>query len=59
LNSEALTDKSGDLTHQKMLEWVIDIAELSDRTYGERRIQKVLNSLSFPVSRRKEALLMK
>jgi hypothetical protein len=32
-----------------MLEWVKDIAKFSDNTYGERRIQKVLNTLSFPV----------
>jgi len=42
-----------------MLEWVKDIAKFSDNTYGERRIQKVLNALSFPVSRRKTAQLMK
>jgi transposase InsO family protein len=42
-----------------MLEWVIDIARFSDNTYGERRIQKVLNTLSFPVGRSKTAQLMK
>jgi putative transposase len=53
------TDKPDDQTHQEMLEWVKDIAKFSDNTYGERRIQKVLNTLSFPVSRRKTAKLMK
>jgi putative transposase len=53
------TDKPDDLRHQEMLEWVKDIAKFSDNTYGERRIQKVLNTLSFPVSRRKTAQLMK
>jgi putative transposase len=53
------TDKPDDLTHQEMLEWVKDIAKFSDNTYGERRIQKVLNALSFPVSPRKTAQLMK
>jgi putative transposase len=53
------TDKPHDLRHQEMLEWVKDIAKFSDNTYGERRIQKVLNTLSFPVSRRKTAQLMK
>lgn len=48
-----------DTTHQEMLEWVKDIAKFSDNTYGERRIQKALNALSFPVSRRKTAQLMK
>jgi putative transposase len=41
-----------------MLEWVKDIAKFSDNTYGEQSIQKVLNALSFPVSRRKTAQLM-
>ncbi|MFT6778252.1 MAG: putative transposase [Paraglaciecola sp.] len=53
------TDKPDVLTHQEMLEWVMDITKFSDNTYGERRIQKVLNTLSFPVSRRKTAQLMK
>ena len=48
-----------DTAHQEMLEWVKNIAEFSDHTYGERRIQKALNSLDFPVGRRKTALLMK
>jgi len=48
-----------DSTHQEMLEWVKDIAKFSDNTYGSRRIQKVLNALSFPVSRRKTRQLMK
>lgn len=53
------TDKPDDLTHQEILDWVIDIAEFSDNIYSERRIQKVLNSLSFPVSLKKTAQLMK
>jgi putative transposase len=53
------TDKPDDLTHQEILKWVKDITKFSDNTYGERRIQKVLNTLSFPVSRRKTAQLMK
>jgi putative transposase len=48
-----------DTTHQEMLEWVKNIAKFSDNTYGERRIQKALNTLSFPVSRIKTAQLMK
>ena len=42
-----------------MLGWVKDIAKFSDNTYGERRIQKVLNTLTLPVSRRNTAQLMK
>ncbi len=48
-----------DTMHQEMLDWVKDIAKFSDNTYGARRIQKSLNALSFPVSRRKTAQLMK
>jgi putative transposase len=48
-----------DTTYQEMLEWVKDIAKFSDNTYGERRIQKALNLLDFPVGRRKTAQLMK
>ncbi len=42
-----------------MLQWVKNIAEFSDNTYGERRIQKALNALDFAVGRRKTAQLMK
>ncbi len=42
-----------DTTHQEMLQWVKDIAEFSDKTYGERRIQKSLNFLDYPVGCRK------
>jgi transposase InsO family protein len=52
-------NKPEDPTHQEMLDWVKDIAKFSDNTYGERRIQKVLNALSYPVSRQKTAQLMK
>jgi putative transposase len=53
------TDKPDDLTHQEMLKWVKDITKFSDNTDGERRIQKVLNRLSFSVSCRKIFQLMK
>ena len=52
-------ENSGDPVHEEMLEWVKDIAEFSDNTYGARRMQKVLNALSFAVSRRKAGQLMK
>jgi putative transposase len=53
------TDKPDALRHQQMLGWVKDIAKFSENTYGERRIQKVLNTLSFSVSRRRTAQLIK
>jgi putative transposase len=42
-----------------MMALIKDIAKFSDNTYGARRIKKVLNTLSFPVSRHKTAQLMK
>jgi putative transposase len=51
--------KSNDSTHQDMIDLIKDIAKFSDNTYGARRIKKVLNTLSYPVSRRKTAQLMK
>ena len=39
--------------HEEMLEWIRSAAEYSDNTYGSRRMKKVLNALSFPVSRKK------
>lgn len=52
-------NKPDDPTHQEMLGWVKDIAKFSDNTYGARRMQKVLNALSFAVGREKTAKLMK
>ena len=46
-------------THQEMLDWVKFVAKFSDYTYGSRRIKRVLNALSFPVSRSKAGKLMK
>ncbi|KGJ89501.1 hypothetical protein ND16A_2093 [Thalassotalea sp. ND16A] len=43
---------------EEMLRWVKDIAKFSDNTYGARRMKRVLNALSFPVSRRKAQALM-
>ena len=51
--------KPDNSTHHDMIDLVKDIAKFSDNTYGSRRIQKVLNTLSYPVSRRKTAQLMK
>lgn len=48
-----------DPTHQEMIALIKDIAKFSDNTYGARRIKKVLNTLSFSVSRRKTSQLMK
>ena len=53
------SSKSDNLAHQGMIELIKDIAKFSGNTYGARRIQKVLNTLSLPVSRRKTAKLMR
>ncbi len=47
-----------DPNHQEMLDWITDIAESSDHTYGERRMKKALNILGYPVSRAKTKKLM-
>lgn len=51
--------KTDNLAHQKIIELIKYIAKFSDNTYGTRRIKKVLNTLSFPVSRRKTTQLMR
>jgi putative transposase len=42
-----------------MIELITDFAKFSDNTYGARRIKKELNTLNFPVSRRKTAQLLR
>jgi len=50
---ERKVSTADDPTHQEMMVLIKDIAKFSDNTYGARRTKKVLNTLSFPVSRRK------
>ena len=45
--------------HQEMLEWIKELALITDFTYGSRRMKKALNALSYPVSRNKARKLMK
>ncbi len=45
--------------HQDLLDWVRDIAESSQHTYGSRRMKKALNVLGYPVSRNQARKLMK
>jgi putative transposase len=45
--------------HQEMLNFVKEIAEKSTYTYGNRRMQRALNALGYPVGRRKTRSLMK
>lgn len=48
-----------DPLHDEMLECVKKIVIGSDYTYGSRRVKKAMNALSYPISRRKAAALMK
>jgi len=50
--------KIEDPNHVEMLEWVKEIAKSSHYSYGERRMKKALNALSFPVTRGKAKKLM-
>ena len=45
--------------HQEMLEWIKEIAVRTDFSYGSRRMKKVLNALSYAVSRNKVRKLMR
>ena len=42
-----------------MLNWVKDIAQASDDSYGSRRMNKALNVLGYPISRNKTRKLMR
>ncbi|MCU7889470.1 MAG: IS3 family transposase [Candidatus Thiodiazotropha sp. (ex Lucinoma aequizonata)] len=53
------TSHKEDKNQQEMLEWIEDIAESSDHTYGSRRIKKALNISGYPVSRNKARKLMR
>ncbi len=52
-------NKIDDAEHRELLDWVKDIAESSDYSYGSRRMKKALNALGYPVSRNKARKLMK
>ena len=45
--------------HQEMLDFVKEISDKSNCTYGSRRMQKALNALGYPVGRNKTKKLMK
>ena len=40
--------KPDDPTHGELIDWVQDIAEASDNTYGYRRMKTALNVLGYP-----------
>ena len=45
--------------HQEMLEWIKELALLTDFTYGSRRMKRALNALSYNVSRNRVIKLMR
>ncbi len=51
-------EKPTDPEHEELLEFVKELAEATDNTYGSRRMKKALNALGFPVSRDKARKLM-
>jgi transposase InsO family protein len=52
-------NKPDDAERQEMIEWIKDLAESSEYSYGSRRMKKALNVLGFPVSRNKARKLMR
>jgi len=52
-------NKPVDPEHQHMLQWVKELTETSQNTYGSRRMRKALNVLGYPVGRYKARKLMK
>jgi len=54
-----MENRPDDPEHQEMLEWVKQIDEASDHSYGSRRMKRALNYLGYPVSRNKARNLMR
>jgi len=52
-------DRDPDPERAEMLEWVKDIAEASDHTYGSRRMAKALQALGYRVGRHQARSLMR
>ena len=48
-----------DPEHEEKLEWVKDLAEASDHTYGSRRMARALQALGYPVGRHQARRLMR
>jgi putative transposase len=52
-------DRDPDPEHEEKLEWVKDLAEASDNTYGSRRMAKALRALGYHVGRHQARSLMR
>ncbi len=48
-----------DPQHDELIEWVTKIADVSDFTYGVRRMKRALNVLGYPVGKQQTRTLMK
>ena len=57
--SKVTANKQKTTEHLEMLEWIKEIALISDFSYGSRRMKKALNALSYGVSRNKARKLMR
>ena len=57
--NKVTANKQQTAEHQEMLEWIKEIAVLTDFSYGSRRMKKALNTLSYAVSRNKVRKLMR
>ena len=51
-------ERPTDPEHEELLEFVKELAEATDNTYGSRRMKQALNALGFPISRDKARKLM-
>ncbi len=52
-------DRDPDPEHEEKLQWVKDLAEASNHTYGSRRMAKALRALGYPVGRHQARRLMR
>ena len=52
-------DRDPDPEHEEKLDWVKDLAEASDNTYGSRRMAKALRALGYRVGRHQARSLMR
>ena len=52
-------ERDPDPEHAEKLEWVKDLAEVSDHTYGSRRMAKALQALGYRVGRYQARSLMR
>jgi len=54
-----LKSKPSEPQLEEMLEWIKEIAEATNYSYGYRRIRKKMNALGYPIGRHKTQKLMK